>query len=67
MIFETARARRKCKDCGNPIEKGEAVWVAFHDTPFGTQKVSYCKVCTLKGLQIKRKNIDKLLKQIGGS
>jgi len=65
MISETTRARRKCGDCRAIMEKGEAVWVAYHTNPYGTEKVSYCKVCTIKGLHIRKRNIEALLKQIG--
>ena len=47
------------------IEKGEMVWVAYHTNPYGTEKVSYCKVCTIRGLRIRKRNIEALLKQIG--
>ena len=66
MKLETTRHRRKCRDCKSPIEKGEVVGIIMEENQYGTKKVSFCKVCTIKGLQIRKKRIEGYLKQIGG-
>ena len=64
MKLEIARARRKCKDCGDFIEKGEVAGVSRAENPYGTREVSYCKVCTTKGLHVRKKHIEEMLEQI---
>jgi len=66
MEIEITDARRKCGDCESPIERGDAAGVVWEENQFGHKKVSYCKVCSIKGLRIRRRNIDKLIKKIRG-
>jgi hypothetical protein len=66
MEIEVTEARRKCGDCKTPIEKNEVAVVVWEENQFGKRKVSYCKVCSIKGLRIRKRNIDKLIKRIRG-
>ena len=66
MTLETTKHKRKCHDCKCDIGSGEVVGVSQEENQFGTKKVSFCKVCTIKGLQIRKKRIEGYLKQIGG-
>jgi hypothetical protein len=55
MKFEIAKANRKChdKNCFTEIVKGEVCGVTEEESQFGTKKVSYCKICTIRGIEVK--------------
>ena len=62
--LEKAEARRKCNDCKSSIERGEIAGVVNEEGNFGTKKVSYCKVCTIQGLEQRRNRINHMLRQM---
>jgi hypothetical protein len=66
MTLETTQHKRKCNDCKGDIQSGEVVGISQAEDQYGTRKVSFCKVCTIKGLQIRKKRIEGYLKRIGG-
>jgi hypothetical protein len=66
MRLEIAKATRKCYEekCRVAIGRGEICGVTEVRDQYGTKKVSYCKVCTIQGLEVKMKTIERQLRRI---
>jgi len=64
MILEHTKSRRICYSCKTIIGKGEIIGTCWLQNNFGTKKASFCKVCTIRGLNVRKKRIEHQLKEI---